>query len=192
MAGGAVRVMAILSVRRPGVGCIACLGVAVMFDEASSIELVTKVLVKSVGLWTMVTASDFDADAAVRPSELLGCGNQRATDPALPIVGGDHETRDAAKKTESVKKRNTMNRNDAHDAHGRGRNENGRVGRSGAICDAPLNARDWRRITESSQQLDSRWSIDALRAANNRRRCFEGIISACFHGTRATPNEGSR
>ncbi len=74
-----------------------------MFDEASSIELVTEVLVKSVGIWAMVTAGDFDVEAAMRPSELLGCGNQRATDPALPIAGGDNETRDAAKKAAGVK-----------------------------------------------------------------------------------------
>lgn len=51
----------------------------------------------------MIAASDLDADATVRPGELLGCGNEQPTDAALAIVGSDDETRDATKKTVGVK-----------------------------------------------------------------------------------------
>ncbi len=47
-----------------------------MFDEASAVELVIEALVKGVGVWAIAAAGNLDAVAAVRPSKLLGCGNQ--------------------------------------------------------------------------------------------------------------------
>ncbi len=47
-----------------------------MLDEAPTVELITKVLIEVVCVVTMIAASDLDADAAVRPGKLLGCGNE--------------------------------------------------------------------------------------------------------------------
>src|SRR5437868_6752791 len=62
--------------------CSVWLGVAVMFDEASAVELVAKMLVESVCVWSMVATGDLDAAAAMLPCKLLRCGNEQPTDAA--------------------------------------------------------------------------------------------------------------
>ena len=47
-----------------------------MLDEASAVELVAKMLVESVRVWSMISARDLDADAAMRPAKLLGFGDE--------------------------------------------------------------------------------------------------------------------
>jgi hypothetical protein len=122
-----------------------------MFDEASAVELVTEVLVEGVCVWSMVAAGDLDTEAAVRPGELLGGGNEQPTDAALAIVGSDDETRDATKRAVGMKERDAMKGGNANNALRRLSNENGCAGRIRGIRDASLNVRDWRGITERRQ-----------------------------------------
>src|SRR4051794_17651636 len=84
------------------------LGVAVMFDEASAIELVTEVLVKGVCVRSMVAAGHLDTATSVRPGKLLGCRNEQSTDATVATVGRDDETRDTPKESVGVKERDAM------------------------------------------------------------------------------------
>jgi hypothetical protein len=122
-----------------------------MFDEASAVELVAEMLVESVCVWPMIAAGNLDASAAMLPSKSLRCGNEQPTNAALPIVWGDNETSDPAKRTVGVKQRDAMKRNDAHYALPRLGNENGGVGRSRAIRQSLLDVGDWGGITKSRQ-----------------------------------------
>src|SRR4051794_25535477 len=101
-----------------------------MFDEASAVELVAEMLVESVCVWSMVTAGNLDAVAAMLSCKPLRCSNEQPTDAALAIVRRDDETRDATKRAVGVKERDAMKGDNTNNALRRLGNENGGAGRA--------------------------------------------------------------
>lgn len=81
-----------------------------MFDEASAIDLIAEVLVEGVSVRAMVAAGDFKAEAAVRPTEFIGSGDEQPPNTALTTARGDDEARDAAQRAVGMEQRDAMKR----------------------------------------------------------------------------------